>query len=202
MDSTRPHETGVSTGLPHWLIGTWIAVVGRPDRFFRQSIRRGDQSGALLFVAAIVLTTIVFRLGFGTLTLPTIGTSPLLSTLLWIGVLIVLVTPLLLHLLAAVQTVILIALAPNRAGISETVQILAYAAAPCVFTGFDHIGLTLLASGYALVLVVYGTTVVHDCGWLRATIAGGIPAVVALGVGFGGFAALEAILRAHYIISV
>lgn len=184
------------------LIGTWIAVVGRPHRFFRNSIDRGEQSGALLFVAAVVLTTLVFRIGFGTLTLPTIGTSPLLSSILWIGVLVVLVTPLLLHLLAAVQTVLLIGLAPNRAGISETVQILAYAAAPCIFTGFGHVGLTLIACGYALGLVVYGTAVVHDCGWLRAAIAGGTPAVMALGIGFGGFAALEGFLRAHYIISM
>jgi hypothetical protein len=102
----------------------------------------------------------------------------------------VLVAPLGIHLVAAVQTLLLAMFAPDRGGISETVQVLCYASAPCVLAGVPSPWVRSAVVAYAAGLYLLGTAIVHDLGSVRATLVGFLPAAVVFGVGFRGFDAL------------
>jgi hypothetical protein len=93
------------------------------------------------------------------------------------------------HLSAALATLGLALLAPDRGGVSETVQLVAYATAPCVLAGVPWMPLRVTCCLYGVGLLVVGTTVRHDCSVPRAALAMALPAALVFGVGFGGFAA-------------
>jgi hypothetical protein len=121
---------------------------------------------------------------------PVFGGRPALSALFGLALAALFVAPAVLHLTAAVQTVLLLAVVPERAGISETVQTIAYATAPCVFAGLPSPTIRAVCTVYGAALLFVGLRTVHDTSWSRAIVAGVIPAAIAFGYAFRGFAAL------------
>lgn len=111
-----------------------------------------------------------------------------------------LVAPAVLHLLAALQTLTLMAFVRDRAGVSETVQVLAYATAPCPLAAVPSPELALLGCLYGSALLVVGLVTVHRTTTGRAVLAAALPGSLLFGYGFGGIDALTALLRAWYII--
>jgi hypothetical protein len=127
---------------------------------------------------------------------PNLGDSPALSALFGLAVATLFVAPAALHLTAALQTVLLMALAPDRGGISETVQVVAYTTAPCVFAGIPSPALRATCAVYGTVLFFVGMREVHDASPLRTVLAGAIPAALVFGYAFRGFAAMaELVVR-------
>jgi hypothetical protein len=124
---------------------------------------------------------------------PLVDLSPVFTLLFLVGV-VVLVAPAILHLVAALQTVILIPFAPERGGVSETVQVIAYATAPCVFAGVPVPEVRIVCALWGTALYVYGTAVVHDVSIPRAFVLAIVPAVLVFGYGFRAVPALAILL--------
>jgi hypothetical protein len=125
--------------------------------------------------------------------------SPLLAAVV-VLVVGVLVAPAVLHLLAALQTLALMVTVRDRAGVSETVQVLAYATAPAPIAAAPIPELRVVCCLYGVMLTVVGLRIVHRTSTGRAAVAAALPAALLFGYGFGGFDALATLLRAWYII--
>jgi len=179
---------------PTWPLRTWVAVVSHPRRFFAKSVRPGEQGTGLLFAMAVVLVAAGTRLATRPGTVPSLVGGTAVSALLVLGLVVLLVAPVGLHLVAALQILLLRPLVPERAGVAETVQVLAYATAPCALAGLPIPTLRLLCAVYGSWLLVQGLAAVHGTTRWRAAVAGLVPAVVVFGYGFGGFAALAGLL--------
>jgi len=174
----------------------WGEVLVRPFRFFEAGIAPNDQAPGLVFAAVVVLVEEVIRLAL----LPTAYPDDPLVAAVALGAVVVIVTPAALHLAAAAATVVLVPLAPDRAGVSETVQVIAYATAPCVFAAVPVLAVRALAVTYGAVLVVVGLSVVHRTTLVRAALAAVVPVAVAFAYGFRGIDAVGTLLRQWYII--
>lgn len=127
---------------------------------------------------------------------PVVANRPLVSGVVAVVVAAGFVAPLALHLMAAIETLALAGLASDRAGVSETVQVIAYAIAPCVFAGVPIPALQVLCACYGAVLLVVGTATVHDIEVGRAAVAAALPGVVVFGYAFRGFGAAAALVAA------
>lgn len=169
----------------------------RPRRFFRNGVAPGDQAPGLVFAVVVAVAHAGVLAVLDPTRLPGEG---LLQTVVVVALVGLLVAPAVLHLLAAVQTLTLWPLVPERAGVSETVQVLAYAAAPGVLAGVPAPGLRLGSCLYGTVLLVVGLVEVHGTTTGRAALAGAVPALLLFGYGFGGVDALFVLLRAWYIV--
>jgi hypothetical protein len=172
-----------------------LEVLVRPRRFFRNGVAAGDQAPGLVFAVAVavVYTTGLFALVPSRI--PTLAGGPALSALVGLAAVALLLAPAVLHLTAAIQTVLLVLLVRDRAGISETVQVVAYAAAPCVVAGVPSPELRVVCAGYGTALLVVGLSERHGVSVVRAAVAGAIPAAFLFGYVFGGLAALQAVAR-------
>jgi hypothetical protein len=168
-------------------------VLVRPRRFFRNGVAPGDQAPGLVFAVLVSLGFVIGLLAFGGAEPPRLG-GPAVSTLLVLLLVGLVVAPAALHLTAALQTVLLILTVKNRAGVSETVQVIGYATAPCVLAGVPSPGLRVLCAAYGAVLLVIGISEVHRTSPWRAAIASALPAALVFGYGFRGFEALAAVL--------
>jgi hypothetical protein len=177
---------------PLGMARAWVEVLVRPRRFFSRRVAPGDQAPGLTFAAAAVLAAEGTRLALGG-AYPVVAGQPAASALLWVLFVVVLVAPAGIHLTAALQTVILMATVRERAGVSETVQVLCYSLAPCVFVGHPNPWTTSLAALWGAGLFVLGTATVHDVDPLRALGVGAVPGALAFGYGFGGFGALSTV---------
>jgi hypothetical protein len=175
------------------LVRAWFEVLVRPRRFFQSGVAPGDQAPGLVFGASVVFVEEATRIALGA-ELPVIAGRPVVSAAFVLALTVVLVAPLALHLIAAVQTLVLILVVNDRGGISETVQVLAYASAPCVLAGLPIPALRVLCGVYGTALLIYGLSVVHGTDLLRATFAGALPAALIFGYGFRAFAAGQALL--------
>jgi hypothetical protein len=178
----------------------WLELLARPATFFRNGVAPGDQAPGLVFAMGVVLVEELVRVALVADPYPTFGGAPLLSTVVWLAVAVMLVTPAALHLAAAVETVGLILLVEDRAGVSETVQVLGYAGAPCVAAGIPVAEVRAVATLWAMGLVVYGVVVVHGATVRRAVLASAVPAALLFGYGLRGFAAVGQVLAGWYII--
>ncbi len=192
--------TGGRNRGPGALVRAWYEAVVHPRSFFDAAVAPGDQAPGLVFAMTVVLLEEVVRIVVAGGSHPVVGGQRLLSAVLFVGLVVVLVTPAALHLLAAAETVLLRLVAPDRGGISETVQVLAYSTAPCVAAGLPWIEVRILAAAYGVVLLFVGTWVVHGIQGWRRIVAATVPAVVVFGYGFRAFHALGVILRRWYII--
>lgn len=189
------------------LVRAWLTVIVRPRRFFRDNIAAGDQAPGLVFAIAVTLIHTATRFAFAS---PSETRSvPLLALILLLVAL--LVTPVALHLVAALETAFLIPLAKSRGGVSQTVQVIAYAVAPCALSGVSLRALCVLPDTLALcslsgvivpvlwlatavygaALLVIGTVVVHDTSVPRAVVVTALPSLLVFGYGFRGIHALE-----------
>ncbi|WP_257298003.1 YIP1 family protein [Haloarchaeobius sp. FL176] len=196
---TENPEGGRAPG-PGGLVRAWVEVLVRPRRFFANGIGPSDQAPGLVFAMAVVLVEESVRFALVDDAYPVVADSEPLSAALWLGVTVLLVAPAAVHLLAALQTVLLAPFAPDRGGVSETVQILCYATAPCVVAGVPSPAVRSAVGLWAIGLYVLGLTVRHDLGRQRAALLGIVPSAVAFGMGFRAFAAIGVLLREWYII--
>jgi hypothetical protein len=165
----------------------------------------GDQAPGLVFAAVVVLVEEGSRfavvdlakrgtLSTGPFPYPLIGELGPLESLLALLAVVVFVAPAVLHLTAALQTLLLAPVAPDRGGVSETVQVVAYATAPCVFAGLPVPELRVAFALWGTVLFVIGTSVVHDLSVPTAALVASLPALVVFGYAFRGIAAAQVLL--------
>lgn len=185
---------------PRAILRAWVEVIVRPERFFRVGVAPGDQAPGLTFAMLVVLFEEASRYALDPGAVPAIAGNRVLSATIAVAVAALIVTPAALHLVAAIQTLPLFVLAGERGGVSETVQVLAYASAPCVLAGVPLASVRLVATAYGAYLLVVGLAVVHGTSFRRAALAGVIPAAIVFGYGFRGFAALTELLVRWYII--
>lgn len=171
----------------------WAEVLVRPRRLFRSAVAPADQAPGLVFASTVVFVEELSRVLAGTAAYPVLGNRPTASVVFWLAIATVLVAPAGLHLLAALQTLVLIPFTEERAGVSETVQTLAYAGAPCVFAGLPYPKVRLLAAAYGAVLLVVGTSEVHDLSLPTAAVLSAVPSVLVFGYAFRGFASFTAV---------
>ena len=180
---------------PVALVRAWAEVLARPFRFFETGVAPDDQVPGLVFAAAVVLVEELVRVAM----LPTAyPESPLLAAVA-VGAVVV-VAPVVLYPVAAAATLVLVPLAPDRAGVSETVQVVAYATAPCLLASVPVLEVRALAVTYGAVLVVVGLAVVHDTSLVRAALAAVVPVVVGFGYGFRGVEAVGTLLRQWFVV--
>lgn len=184
---------------PRGLGRAWVEVLVRPRRFFRNGVAPGDQAPALTFAIVVALAAVGGRLVIapatvsGYVRVAEATGSASLTAVVVVGVACFLVAPLVLHLAAALATLVLVAVVDDRAGVSETVQVVAYAAAPGVFVAVPVPTVQVFAAAYGWLLLVVGVAVVHRTSRLRAAAAAFVPALFVFGVAFGGIGALEAV---------
>lgn len=72
----------------------------------------------------------------------------------------------------------------ERAGVSETVQVVAYASAPMAIAGPPIPELRIACGVYAAVLLAIGLRTVHGVSYPRAVVAAIVPALIGYGVGY------------------
>lgn len=197
-------EGGRARG-PRGLGRAWVEVLVRPRRFFRTGVSPGDQAPGLVFAVCVAVafvggtflhSMLVFDEPFGFLRgdAPTLFGGQTATALLVLAVTALLIAPAVLHLTAALQTALLILLVPDRGGVSETVQVIAYATAPCALAGPPIPGLRVACALYGTVLLVFGLKTVHRTTALRATLAGALPATLLFWLGFRGLNAVRSLL--------
>lgn len=195
-------DTDGRPGVPLGLARSWVAVMTSPRQFFVRAIVPGEQAPGLAFAMAVVAVEEATRfalVGPGT-AYPVLGGMPLVSAVLWLGVAVLFVAPGVLHLVAALQTILLVPFVEERGGISETVQAIAYATAPCVVAGLPVPELRVLATAWGAVLLVLAISEVHGPWFEPAALLAAVPAAVVFGYGFRGFHAVATLLSRWYII--
>lgn len=172
---------------PRGVLRAWTEVLLRPRRFFEHGISPGDQGPGLTFLLAVVAVEETIRLVLVPDAVPALVGGRLVSMALLVGLATLLVAPLALHAIGAVQVLLLRPLVPDRAGVSQTIQVLAYATAPCVIAGVPEPAVRVVCAGYGSVLLVVGLATVHETSYGRAAVAGSLPAAAVFGYGFRGF---------------
>jgi hypothetical protein len=180
---------------PRGVVRAWVEVLVRPRRFFRNGVAPGDQAPGLVFavVVAVAYTTGLFAFVPGRI--PSFAGGPAVSALLGLSLVALLLAPAVLHLTAAIQTVLLIVGVRDRGGISETVQVVAYATAPCALAGLPAPELRFVCTAYGAALLVVGLSEVHDVSLGRALAVGSLPAAFLFGLVFEGWTAFQHVLR-------
>lgn len=208
--SGRPVPRGVTTWVddagrgrargPRGLLRAWVGVLVRPRRFFRTAVVPGEQAPGLVFAVAVALAYLTGLLASGAEavppTLPVVGGTGALATAFVVLLVALVLAPATLHLTAALCTLLLMGTVDDRAGVSETVQTISYATAPCALAGLPVPELRALCALYGAVLLTLGLAEVHGTGLARAALAGAVPAALVFGAAFRGFAAGRAVLRA------
>lgn len=185
---------------PRGMARAWLEVLLRPRRFFANGVAPGDQGPGLTFVVGVSAVLVGGRLVVAPGSVPgyeravTATGSGALSAVVVVGVACFLVAPLALHLAAALATLSLLPVASERAGVDETVQVVAYASAPAVFTAVPVPAVQLLAALWGSALLAAGLAVVHGISAARALPAAVLPAAFVFGLALGGFEALEAVV--------
>ena len=182
---------------PRALARAWAEVLVRPKRFFRNGVAPADQAPGLVFGVLVALVAAGGRLATGDLptfesvdVVPTfVPESAVLQAVLVLLAVGLFLAPATFHFTAAIETIGLSLLAPDRGGVSETVQVIAYATAPCLLTAVPWAPLRVICCLYGAGLLVVGTAVRHRTSIPRAALAAAVPAVVLFGYGYGGFAA-------------
>ncbi|XVH31942.1 YIP1 family protein [Haloferacaceae archaeon DSL9] len=194
-------RTGRDRG-PSAIARAWLEVLVRPRRFFRVGVAPGDQAPGLSFAVLVALTYVTSLLAvspeqvFAAGRIPVFGGNVPLTAMLVLLATAIFVAPAALHLAAAFQTVLLVPLVDDRAGVSETVQVVAYSTAPCALAGLPIPGVRAVCALYGSVLLIIGLATVHRTTFVRAALAGALPALLLFGYGFGGISGFEAVWRA------
>jgi hypothetical protein len=177
-----------------------VEVLIRPSRFFGTGIAPGDQAPGLVFAVCVAVAFAGGRFLLDPATIPMAFGGPTVSAVVSLLFVAVFIAPASLHLTAALQTVLLILIVRDRAGISETVQVLAYATAPCALAGVPIPELRAACALYGAGLLALGIREVHETSTLRAATATLVPAALVFGYGFRGVDAVATLLSRWYII--
>jgi hypothetical protein len=179
---------------PRALARAWFEVLTSPRRFFRAGVAPADQAPGLFFLMAVVLVSEGTRYALEAGAAPAIGGRPYAGAVFGLAATVFLIAPLSLHLFVALQTVILRFFVSDRAGVSETVQVMAYATAPCVFAGLPYPRVRVVCAVYGFALLVVGMAVVHDAPYRRIVPAVAVPGAFGFGYAFRGFGAARALV--------
>ncbi len=179
---------------PRGIVRAWFEVLVRPGRFFRHGIAPGDQAPGLAFAMAVVAIEESSRFLLVEGALPEITGSRAASLAIALGVATFLITPAALHLISGLQTLVLMAVVDERAGVSETVQVVAYSIAPCALAGPAIPELRIVCCAYGSVVFLVGLREVHGLSTGRTFVAGIVPAAIVFGYAFRGFAASTTLL--------
>ena len=193
MTTWVENPTGGRAHGPRGLARAWVEVLVRPRRFFHNGVAPGDQAPGLVFAVAVTLVHLGSRFALDPASVPTFGGRPYVSALLVLTAVGLIVAPATLHLTAALQTILLMLSVRERAGVSETVQVIAYATAPCALAGVPVPGFRVACAVYGFTLLILGVSVVHGVSLPRAAVAVAVPGLVVFGYAFGGLSALEAV---------
>lgn len=197
--TTEP-EGGRARG-PRGLARAWVAVLVRPRRFFETGVHPGDQAPGLTFAAVVAGAFASGWLLADPSAAPGVAESVVLSGLVVVMIVGALAAPVGLHLTAAVATVSLLVASldvddrwflRDRGGVSETVQVVAYASAPMALSGPPVPSLRIVCGAYAAVLLFVGLRVVHGTTPARTLVAATPPAALGYGVGYRVVAAVRA----------
>ena len=192
-------EGGRARGLRH-LARAWVEALVRPRRLFTNGVAPGDQAPALTFAVAVAA---VYALGWilsDPSVIPGIVVSVPVSAAILFLLVVVLVAPVGLHLTAAVATLSVILASVeydgglalrDRGGVSETVQVVAYASSPMALAGPPIPELRVACGAYAAALLLIGFRTVHGMTPLRTLVAGVPPALLGYGVGYRVIAAVR-----------
>ena len=211
-------EGGRARGV-RGLVRAWFEVVVHPRRFFRNGIAPGDQAPGLVFAVVVALVFAGTRIAVEPGLVPGVFGGRAGSVVVALAAVGLLVAPATLHLAAALQTVFVVVTAvrlrataaallrgdgwlrtADRGGVSETVQVIAYAAAPCVAAGVPVLEVQVLAAGYGAYLLFVGLREIHGLSFVRTLAAAAVPGTLVFGYGFGGVAVTLSLLRQWYII--
>ncbi|WP_049947929.1 YIP1 family protein [Candidatus Halobonum tyrrellensis] len=196
---------------PRGLARAWAEVLVRPARFFRTGVAPGDQAPGLVFAVCVALAYAAGRFLFSPATVPGVVGDVAASAFIALAFVAVFVAPAVLHLTAAVGTVSLLvaslgyergrgAFLRGRAGVSETVQVIAYASAPCALAGPPIPELRAACALYGAALLTLGVREVHATTTRRALVAAAPPAALLFGWGFRGAAGVATLLTRWYVI--
>jgi hypothetical protein len=194
------NPTGGRDRGPRGIARAWVEVLVRPYQFFSNGVAPGDQAPGLVFAVAVAVVYTAGLFAFAPSRIPTFALGPGVSAALALALVSVVIAPAALHLTAALQTIILILVVPDRGGVSETVQVIAYAAAPCVIAGIPVPAVRAGCTLYAAALLVVGLRTVHATTTARAAVAGAVPAALLFGTVLGGLDAATAVVRAAGLI--
>jgi hypothetical protein len=184
---------------PRGIARAWTEVLVHPRRFFENGVAPGDQAPGLAFAIVVAVGYVAGLLVtqpetiLGTAVVPVLGGSTAVTTVLLLLVTAIVIAPAGLHLTAAVQTVVLLLTVDDRAGVSETVQVVGYATAPCALAWLPLPGVTVACCLYGAGLLVVGLVVVHQTTLPRATVAAALPAMLVFGVAYRGLWAWQSL---------
>lgn len=188
---------------PRGLARAWVEALVRPRRLFANGVAPGDQAPALTFAVAVAAA---FALGWMVAdpsVVPGVVASLPVSAIVVFLVVVALAAPVGLHLTAAVATVSVILASVeidgglglrDRGGVSETVQVVAYASSPMALAGAPVPALRIACGAYAAALLLIGFRVVHGASWPRTLVAGVPPALLGYGVGYRVIASVRSVI--------
>lgn len=185
------------------LARAWVEVLVRPRRFFANGVAPGDQAPGLTFAVAVAALFILGWVVTEPDVVPAIAGSDALSAAVVVLVVTALAAPVGLHLTAAVATVSLVVASlevdgglsfRDRGGVSETVQVVAYASAPMALAGPALPALRVVCGGYATLLLLVGFRTIHGTTPFRTLLAGLPPATFGYGIGYRVVAAVRTLL--------
>ncbi|EMA67547.1 hypothetical protein C461_07469 [Halorubrum aidingense JCM 13560] len=175
----------------------------RPRRLFVNGVTRGDQAPALTFAVAVAAAFTLGWIAVDPSVIPGIVESVPLSAVVLFLVVVALGAPVGLHLTAAVATVSVIVASVefdgglslrDRGGVSETVQVVAYASSPMALAGPPIPVVRVLCGAYATVLLLIGFRIVHGTTPIRTLVAGLPPAVLGYGIGYRVVASIRTLV--------
>ena len=186
------------------LVRAWVELVVRPRRFFRNGVAPGDQAPGLVFAVSVALVYVTTRFALLPSARPTFFAGEAASVAVGLLLVGLVLAPVTLHLVAALEVVLLIAIVRDRAGVSETVQVIGYATAPMALAGTTLLpeavaAWRLLLALWGAILLVYGMATVHDTSVVRAGVAVAVPALVVFGYLYGGIFAAETLLGVELV---
>ena len=185
---------------PEGLARAWVGLITRPRQFFREDVEPDRHLPALAFAMLVVAISETLRLALVPDAHPVFGGLAVPSALLWLVAVVLVVTPIVLALVTAVQTLLVKAFVDDPGDPTETAQIVAYATAPCVLAGVPIPEVTALVVIWGTVLLAIGVSEVHGPWFEPALALSAIPSAIVFGFGFRGIGAVETLLRQWYII--
>ena len=187
---------------PRALVRAWAEVLVRPRRLFANGVGPGDQAPALTFAVAVAAAYTLGWIVADPGVVPGIVLSVPVSAAILFLVVVVLAAPVGLHLTAAIATLSVILASVeldnglalrDRGGVSETVQVVAYASSPFALAGPPIPALRIACGAYAAVLLCIGFRTVHGTNAFRTLVAGAPPILIGYGVGYRVVAAVRAL---------
>ncbi|MFP4590690.1 MAG: YIP1 family protein [Halobacteriales archaeon] len=200
MNDPSSPPPGSAVGILWRAFALWGAVLVTPWRVFPDRVRPGDQTAAMVLAVLVTGAWVSVRVVVDPGWVPVLGGSRRASVVI-VGLLLsVVVAPVAVHVLAAVSTIVLVVIAPDRAGVSETVQVVAFSLAPVPLVATGVAELQVLASLYGTALLVVGLQRVHHVSPERALLAGLLPAYLLFVVGYGADAGFVELMRRWTLI--